>query len=201
MRQVRPGLDLDLRAAGERGDLHRRAGRAVVAERLARRPRSSRAKSARSVTNTVVFATSVTNGAAVARARRRCCRARAGSAPCASPSTKWPRRRVERTWPASTSQSPARTAGEYGPATGGALGVGTGSTVIGAAYGRRGVPTAGNVSGAAPSARVTAFHVGGRNRREHRVRRERARPVVGRDDLDRHRRHRLRPDDRRTSGS
>ena len=29
------------------------------------------------------------------------------------------------TWPASTSQSPARTAGEYGPAAGGALGVGT----------------------------------------------------------------------------
>src|SRR4029077_17087410 len=33
------------------------------------------------------------------------------------------------TCPASTTKSPARTAGEYGPATGGALGVGTGSTV------------------------------------------------------------------------
>src|SRR6266511_4834178 len=34
------------------------------------------------------------------------------------------------TCPASTSQSPARTAGEYGPATGGAFGVGTGSAGI-----------------------------------------------------------------------
>jgi hypothetical protein len=32
------------------------------------------------------------------------------------------------TCPASTNQSPARTAGEYGPAAGGALGVGTLST-------------------------------------------------------------------------
>ena len=51
---------------------------------------------------------------------------------CAStpPSTIAPVAGSSPTWPASTSQSPARTAGEYGPATGGALGVGTGSTGI-----------------------------------------------------------------------
>src|SRR5689334_11963395 len=105
------------------------------------------------------------------------------------------------TWPASTSQSPARTAGEYGPATGGAFGVGTGVTGIDdllddlllaqraararLARGERFGTNAVGARGRVPRGRCD----GG----EDRVGSTRARRTVVVDDLDVDRRHRARP--------
>ena len=195
-----PGFDLDFGAAGERGDLHGRAGRswspnasaytAFIAREVAEVGDEHRGlgdvgeRSRRS-----------------RRAPRRCCRAPGGPAP-ASPSTNWPVAGSSGTWPASTSQSPARTAGEYGPATGGALGVGTGATVIAGAYERLAVPDRGEGLGPAPSAPVSAFHAAAATAANDRVRTASQRAVRDRrDDLDVDRRHRPRRGGSRTNGS
>src|SRR5262249_25096915 len=99
-----------------------------------------------SVTKTVVFATSVS---AAPQSRSTAAMFASACLACAStPPATMPPAGTRPTWPASTIQSPARTAGEYGPAAGGALGVATGSTVIAYLLG------AGNVVG-----RPSAFHV------------------------------------------
>src|SRR3954467_4032194 len=137
-----------------------------------------------SVTNTVVFATSVI--AAPQSLRTAAMFASAWRA-CAStpPRTMPPPEGSSPTWPAHTIQSPARTAGEYGPAAGGALGVGMGRTLIW-------LPRCA-IPGSAASARSrdrepigTAERIPcrGRDRSEHCVARAPARRTVGVDDAD-----------------
>src|SRR5688572_31454570 len=77
-----------------------------------------------SATNTVVFATS--RSVTPQSPKTALMLANTWRACASTPSASRPDAGSRPTWPASTIQSPARTAGEYGPATGGALGVGIG---------------------------------------------------------------------------
>ena len=115
---VHPAFDLDAGAGREPG--HRRPWCAPDGARRARAsynaftPRSS----PRSVRKIATLATSA-HARRSRRAPRRCWRAPGRPRPRCHPRPAR-RRRPSPTWPDSTTQSPARTAGEYGPATGGA---------------------------------------------------------------------------------
>src|SRR5438105_14182907 len=86
-----------------------------------------------SVTKTVVLATSSSDAPQSARTARML--ASVWRACASTPSAMRPLAGSIPTCPARMIQSPARTAAEYGPAAGGALGVGIGSIAIGVTSG------------------------------------------------------------------
>ena len=190
-REVGPGFDLYLGAGGERGDLHGRAGGAVVAERLGVHRVDRRRSRPMSVTNTVVLATSVID--APQSARTAAMLASTWRA-CAStpPSTIVPVAGSRPTWPASTSQSPARTAGRVRAGHGRRARRGNGYDGHRYLLSRRAARVSTGrerIGPRRPPRGLSAFHAGGRDRGEHRVGRTGERLAVVVDDHDVDRRH------------